>query len=163
MEMPEDVVLIFAGGKHPDDNTDYVPNLIQLIKDRGVGERVRITGFLPRERLQDVLAATDVAIAPYHSSSGSGAVALLLAAGIPTITSDISVFQEIVNESPHSMILSPAHRPDLLRKQISQVLDQPELRLALIEGAKEYSTSHSYTELAVATERVYHEVLAKCV
>ncbi len=84
-KLPEEYLLIFAGGKHPDDGSGYVDRLLSEIERGNMSQRVRITGYLRGDDLDVVMAATDLAIAPYHNSSGSASVAHLLAAGLPVI------------------------------------------------------------------------------
>ena len=155
--MPSDIVLVFAGDKHPDDRTDYAAALKgeMEVRNRMMPNRVRISGFLQQEDLQDVLAATDVAIAPYHVSSGSASVARLLAAGIPVIASDIPAFREIETEMPGTLALVPPHRPDLLAAELLRVMGSAAAIQDLRASAVRYAASHSYRTMAEATVKVY--------
>src|SRR5262249_32917961 len=89
-QLPDDVTLLFAGDRHPDDRTEYVPNLQAYLAAEGLAERVRMTGYLPDEVIPIVMAATDVAVAPFVQSSGSASLAHLFAYGRAIVASDIA-------------------------------------------------------------------------
>ncbi len=157
--LPDEYELIFAGGRHPDDASGYVDQLSKEIESRNLSQRVRVTGFLADTDLEVVIAATDLAIAPYHNSSGSASAAYLLAAGLPVIASDIPAFQEIEAQMPGTLDLISPHRPDLLSGEIQKVMGNPEQLQVMRSAATRYAAAHSYRSMAEATVKVYRSVL----
>ncbi len=155
--LAEDVLLLFAGDRHLDDHTDYVPNLRAEIAALGLEARVRITGYLPEAQIPPVMAATDVAIAPFVQSSGSGSLANLLAYGRAVVASDIPPHQEIARESPASLSLFPSGDADALAAQIRALLEDDERRGALQTAALAYANRHSYVSMARETVAVYQQ------
>lgn len=153
--LPPDVVLLFAGDQHPDDHTDYVPNLSAEIESLGLIERVRITGFLPDEQIPVVMAATDVAITPFLQSSGSGSLTYLLAYGRPVVASDIAPNQEVARESPSSLALFRSGDSDDLAAQVLALLEDSARRASLQAAALAYAARHSYTQMARETVSIY--------
>jgi glycosyltransferase involved in cell wall biosynthesis len=156
-QLPTDVTLLFAGDRHPDDHTDYVPNLRAEIGRNGLSDRVRITGYLPDEQVPVVMAATDVAIAPFAHSSGSGSLANLLAYARPVVASDIAPHQEIDRETPACLSLFRSGDPGDLAAQIRAVLDSADRRLELEAAARAYAARHSYANMARETLAVYRQ------
>jgi glycosyltransferase involved in cell wall biosynthesis len=157
-QLPPDVTLLFAGDQHPDDHTDYVPNLRAEIERRGLSGRVRITGYLPDEQIPSVMAATDAAIAPFAHSSGSGSLANLLAYARPVVASDIAPHQEINRETPACLSLFRSGDADDLAAQVRAVLDNDDRRLPLEAAARAYAARHSYAQMARETLAVYRQV-----
>ncbi|HZT40691.1 MAG TPA: glycosyltransferase [Chthonomonadaceae bacterium] len=153
--LPADVVLLFAGDRHPDDHTDYVPRLQSQIAAEGLAGRVRITGFLPDAQIPIVMAATDVAIAPFVQSSGSGSLTYLLAYARPIVASDIAPNREIDQELPGCLALFPSGDAEALATQILFLLDDPARRAALEAAAQAFADRHSYPQMARATAAIY--------
>jgi len=154
-ELPADVALLFAGDRHPDDHTDYVSRLRAQITADGLEDRVVITGFLPDAQIPAVMAATDVAIAPFTQSSGSGSLTYLLAYARPIVASDIPPNQEIVQDTPGCLALFPSSDADALAAQIHSLLDDPARRLALEAAARTFGDRHSYLQMARDTAALY--------
>ena len=153
--LPEDVTLLFAGGQHPDDHTDYVSKLKAEIAARGLQKRVVLTGYLPEEQVPLVMAATDVALAPFLQSSGSGSLAALMAYSRPTIASDIPPHQTFLQETPGCLALFPSGNATALATQILTLLEQEPRRTALQAAAQTYATTHSYSQMARDTLAIY--------
>ncbi len=157
--LPEDVVLIFAGGKHPEDSTNYVPRLIDFIQQNGLQERVRITGYIPPEQIPPIMAATDLAIAPYPESSGSGSLANLIAYRRAVLASNIAPHQEIEAGMPGCMAMFPAGNSEALAEKILQLLHNED-QLALLQNqAARYAEKHTYLNMALQTLQVYQHAL----
>jgi glycosyltransferase involved in cell wall biosynthesis len=157
--LPEDALLLLAGDRHPDDHTDYVPSLRARIEAQGLGVRVRITGYLPVDQIPVVMAATDVALAPYLQSSGSGSLANLLAHGRAVVASDIPPHREIARETPACLALFPTGQAGALAAQISELLSAPVRRDALQAAALAYAARHTYADMARETAAIYREAV----
>jgi glycosyltransferase involved in cell wall biosynthesis len=157
--LPDDVALLLAGDRHPDDHTDYVDRLRDSIDALGLEDRVRITGYLPEEQIPTVMAATDVALAPYLQSSGSGSLANLLAYGRAVVASDIPPHREIAADAPACLALFPGGDADALARQVQELLADSRVRAALQNRALAYADRHSYAEMARETLVIYRSVL----
>ena len=159
--LPPDVVLLFAGGQHPQDHTDYVPRLRARIANEGLFNRVRITDYLAEADIPGIMAATDVAIAPFLQSSGSGSLANLFAYGRAVVASDIPPHREIAQEHPAPMALFPSGDAVALAEQVNSLLDltHPARRNALQSASYEYAQRHSYLEMARSTAQIYRSVV----
>jgi glycosyltransferase involved in cell wall biosynthesis len=156
--LPPEVLLLLAGDQHPDDQTDYVPQLRARIAAQGLDDRVRITGYLPEAEIPAVMAATDVALAPYLQSSGSGSLANLLAYGRAIVASDIPPHREILSHFPDCLTLFPSTNAEALATAIRQLLAEDAHRAALQAAALAYAARYSYAEMARETAEVYRQV-----
>ncbi|HEV2473574.1 MAG TPA: glycosyltransferase, partial [Chthonomonadales bacterium] len=114
---------------------------------------------LPDEEVPALMAATDVGIAPFSSSSGSGSLALLLAYGIPVIASDIAPHKELVSTWPNSMMLFESRDAEALAKALTTLRATPDLQQELRHGALKFAESHSYVNMARETVEVYKKVV----
>ena len=77
--------LVFVG---ENQSTKYCNDLVRAIRDSRHGDRVRITGFVSRQRYEDYLAAADMAVQLRAQSRGETSASVLdcLARGVPTIS-----------------------------------------------------------------------------
>ncbi len=101
-ELPTDVTALFVGSTIED--RDHVRLALEEHAARiGVAERVRFLGYLPEDGLEQVLAATDVALCPFRAMSASGALATWISAGRPIVTSDLAPFRELETLAPGAL------------------------------------------------------------
>jgi|SRR5579862_4443290 len=160
-ELPNDVVLLLAGGSHPDDRSEY-PDAVQTeIEQSGLGDRVRVTGYLSPEQVARVMSATDVALAPFTSSSGSGSLAMAFACGKPILASDIAPHREIAVADATALRLFPSGNPSDLARAIIALREETGALDRLAEGARDYATVHSYGRMAEETVQVYSTAIAE--
>jgi glycosyltransferase involved in cell wall biosynthesis len=156
--MDPDTVLVFGGGPHPDDHTDYTPELHAIADRLGIQGRVIFTGYLTEERVAELMAITDVAIAPFLRSSGSGSLANLLAYGRPIVASDIAPHRELLASAPSLFTLAPAGDAQGLADAVAALLGDTARRQELRRAALAYAERHSYREMARETVAVYERV-----
>ena len=159
MFLPDDVALIFAGGQHPDDHTDYVSSVKTVISYMQP-KRTVITGYLPEERVPEIMAVTDVALAPFLQSSGSGSLAALLAYGRAVVASDIPPHRELTAEEPGLLRLFPTGNFEDMANEVMAVLNNPADRESLQQAALTYAARFTYGRMARETVQVYQSVLS---
>jgi glycosyltransferase involved in cell wall biosynthesis len=157
--LPDDAMLVLAGGKHPDDSTTYASELEDMIVERGLQHKVRITGYLNPAEVASIMSATDVVLAPFESSSGSGSLAMAFACGKPIVASDIAPHQEILNESPGALAYYRAGDAIDLAAIIKEMRKNARLREEYVSAARRYAEAHSYLQAARQTVEVYESVL----
>jgi glycosyltransferase involved in cell wall biosynthesis len=116
--LPEDVVLLVAGGRMTENATDveYYKTLEKMISAKGLEGRVRITGYLEKGDIPAIFAAADLIVAPFSSTTASGALSLCLGYHKPVIASDIPVHAEINERVPCLELFRNGDASDLLRK-----------------------------------------------
>jgi len=128
-DLPEDVIALFVGA--PLRGRAYmVDQFKEYAVKHGVDERTRFMGFVPEEELERVLASTDVALAPYRSMSASGALATLISAGRPIVTSDLPQFRELGAMEPGAFHSFSPYKSERLAPAIEAALavatDEPD-------------------------------------
>ena len=120
-ELPEDVIALFVGTTRP-GRESIGQALEEQALDAGVAERVRFMGYLAEEGLEQVLAATDVAVCPFQSMSASGALATVISAGRPIVTSDLAPFGELNALEPGALHAFAPYQPGPLAACIDEAL-----------------------------------------
>jgi len=159
--LPEDVVLMIAGGRMTENAADieYYEAVRKMISAKGLQKRVRITGYLGEKDIPDVMAATDILLAPFVSTAASGAISLSIGYHKPIIASDIPVHKEINGRIPCLELFKSDDPKDLLQK-IRALLDDRGRLNALSAGAAAYSRKYSYKSMAASTINLYEDLLA---
>ncbi len=158
-KLPANVRLIFAGGPHPDDHTDYVRDLERRLADPELASRARITGYLEPDDAAAVMAATDLVLAPFVSGSGSGSLAFAFACGKPALASAIPAHQEICRAEPGALALFPAGDADSLADSVVQAMRNSRSLTRMAEGSLRYAARHGYDTVADATVAVYRQAI----
>jgi glycosyltransferase involved in cell wall biosynthesis len=156
--LPPSLNLIFAGGKHPEDTTAYVSNIEDEIKNAGLSDRVRITGYLNENDVLKVMAATDLVLAPFTETSGSGSLAMAFSCARPILASDIKPHQEYIEETPGCVMLYPSGNIKQLAEMIDMLQKNQAMRNALAEGASKYRHEHTFSRMAAETIQIYRSV-----
>lgn len=158
--LPEEVVLYLAGGQHPDDTTPYVSELEAAVAKYGLQDRVIMTGYLAPVDVAQVMAATDLVLAPFLESSGSGSLALAFACGKPILASNIPPHQELLASDPDALRLMRVSSSSDLAREIETLHKDAALRERTAAGASRYAHTHSYARMAEETAAVYAEAVS---
>ncbi len=133
---------VFVGECHSDIQEDEIP----------------ITGYVSKEKYQEILETTCLAVQLREWSNGesSAAVAECLNDGIPTLVTDIGSMSEIPDEA---VIKVPRDiSVEALTKRISQLLSDEQMRMSLSLGALRYASSNTFTHAAHRLFRAVFEV-----
>lgn len=121
-QLPDGVVAVFVGSTI--EGRDHVAEeLQQHAADTGVADRVRFMGYLPDDELEQVLAATDVALCPFERMSASGALATWISSGRPIVTSDLAPFRELKAMQPGALHLFRPYQAEPLARCINSTLE----------------------------------------
>lgn len=160
-QLPEDIVLVIAGGPMSDNFTDrqYSNFIERKISALGLKERVRLTGYLKPQDIPEVMAATDICLAPFKSLSASGALSLCLGYNKPIIASDIDVHREINNRFKCLEMFRQGDGQDFFEK-IKGLLNNPGRSSELAKASQAYSNEFSYSKIAEKTVLLYEDILS---
>jgi glycosyltransferase involved in cell wall biosynthesis len=154
--LPASVLLLIAGDAHPADPGDPRAWLREAIVARGLEERVRCAGYVPDEALPELMAASDLVLAPFTAMSASASLHLALAHGRPVLASDLEA-----NRALPCVALFPAGDAQALAAAATELQTSPARRDELAEAARRYAASHGVDRLAREIVALYHEVLAR--
>lgn len=119
--LPDDVIALFVGS--PIEGRDHIASeLEERARELGVHDRVRFMGYVSDERLEQVLAATDVALCPFREMSASGALATWISAGRPIVASDLPAIRELDALEADALHTFSPYEPGALAGCIEDVL-----------------------------------------
>ena len=123
--MPDDAIMVYAGG--PIEGRTFVYDLaLQKAEELGLGDRVRITGYLSEEELSSWMAATHLAILPFTDLSASGSMSSWISSGKPMLVSDLPGTREYARRVPGALnFFGPAGEAWPLGSAISELLAKP--------------------------------------
>jgi len=155
--LPEETLLVFAGGPHPLDKTGYYAKLIARITEHPNRNRIHVTGYLPDEDVDLWLAASDVVVAPFRHLSGSASLMRVLAHGKPIVASDLPPLRELAEQS-RALVLVPPNDFEALAEAIRS-LQKPEERTRYELSAREFARQQTVYKIAKMNFELYEAVL----
>lgn len=119
---------------------------------------VRFLGY--REDVEDVFAASDLAVLPSRNE-GLPRVALeAMATGCPVVAARVGGVPEIVRPEREGLLVPPED-PEALAEALARALDDPALRRRLGERAHRTARRYDLPAAGPRLERIYRRVLAE--
>ena len=129
--------------------------LIETGAFRGLGGHFHFTGFLNKEKVNDLLSMTDVYCMP-SVSEPFGLSALEAAQfGIPAVISKQSGVAEVLKGA----LVADFWDVDLMAKHINDLLTNDELRAEVVEQAKRDIAASTWDAAALKVIEIYREVV----
>jgi glycosyltransferase involved in cell wall biosynthesis len=147
-------VLLLIGGKGP-----LEADLKRRIEERGLGDHVRMLGFIPDADLPLYYRAADLSVVPTVALEGFGLVAAeSLAAGCPVLVTPVGGLPSVVAELSPDLVLADA-TPDALADSLTGAL-KGRLKLPNRAACRRYALDRfQWSLVAERTARVYRKVL----
>ncbi|MFT3726099.1 MAG: glycosyltransferase family 4 protein [Hyphomonadaceae bacterium] len=151
--------MIFAGD--PQGRSGYLHELMQLIKQHGLDDRIAMVGHC--DDMPAAFALSDIVIAPSNEPEAFGRVAAEAGAmGVPVIGSDVGGQAEIILQGQTGFVVPPRD-PPALANAMADLLDRgPDGRKAMGQAAIT-RVRQKFTTLALqqATLAVYDRLLGR--
>lgn len=149
-----DIDLVIVGSPHS-GNVDFFPPLGPVIDRHGLGDRVKLTGFVSEQDKLDLYrAATAFIFTSTYEGFGLNPLEAM-ACGTPVISSNRSSLPEIVGEG--GMLIDPTPRE--IAAALVTLLNDADLREALCRRGLERASAFSWSETARQTVQAYRDVL----
>lgn len=150
--------LQYQGGVFSQDR-EYLQELQQLASDLGVGESVIFAGH--RTDTPEILAQAAISVLPSHSEGLSNTLLESMAAGIPTVATNVGGNPELVKDQVNG-ILVPVKSPEHLAQAIRDILNDAQLAQRFGRKAKMMATEgFSLEKMTADTQAVYRAELAR--
>ncbi len=124
-------------------------------REKKLGNFIRFTG--KRDDIPDLLNAADMAVLPSYKEGFSNSLVESLAAGLPTVATDVGGNAEAI-EDGRSGIIVPPHEDDLLLEKLGWLADHPDVRRKMGRAAAERAERFSLRRMVEAVENLYIEV-----
>jgi glycosyltransferase involved in cell wall biosynthesis len=148
-------ILFVVAGKGPNKGL-----IEDRIKELGIENNIKLTGFVPDELLPVYYNAADYFILP--SASGEGLPLVLFEAmscGLPVIATTVGGTPEIVDNMKNGVLIPPRD-PEAMAHALSDLLENEELTTVIGEKAqKKIRESFSWEENVRQLKEVYSEIL----
>jgi glycosyltransferase involved in cell wall biosynthesis len=158
--LPQEAVFVIAGGVRVAHEESYADSLRARIAERGLTDRVVVTGFLSEEEVATAMAASEVVVVPHTFATGSYSVTIPLSYGKPIVASDLDCFTEI--EARVSCLkLFTSGDAARYAEALKGLLADPSEQRRLSQGAKEYAARHSWREIARRTLDLYRQAICE--
>jgi glycosyltransferase involved in cell wall biosynthesis len=137
---------------------EYLQELNQLAADLGVAESVIFAGH--RTDTPEILAQAAISVLPSHSEGLSNTLLESMAAGIPTVATNVGGNPELVKDQVNG-ILIPVKSPEHLAQAMRVILDDSQLAQRFGRQARIMANENfSLEKMTADTQALYHDELA---
>jgi glycosyltransferase involved in cell wall biosynthesis len=149
--------LYIAGGFTP-VYQEYGDQVLRYVSDIGAEEYVHFLGHLGHEELLEAYRTSQVSLFPTYLESSSVAVAEAMAAGLPSVVSDIGGTAHMIQDGVTGYRVPVADIQTLAERTASLLLDEEACRRQG-QRAREFAKAHHSAELAASkTHALYLEL-----
>lgn len=150
----EDATLVLVG-KGPEEE-----KYRKIIRKLDLGDRVRIEGYQPKEKLQEFYASCDFAVFPSVRDESFGRVLPeAMASEKPFIATDIPGFDEVFEEGT-GFLVSPRDSEALANKMVELYEDESLRERLGKKGRKVANEKFNWEKIIERTLEIYNEVLS---
>ncbi len=118
--------LVLAGGLRREEDQAYFDSCERRIRENGLSDRVKITGFIPSESMDPYFERASLVVVPFRETSGSGSVAQAFARGSAILASDLPLNRELNLRQSGSVALFRSEDPEDCAQKIDRLLNDPE-------------------------------------
>jgi glycosyltransferase involved in cell wall biosynthesis len=159
--LPEDVVLLVAGGVRRRQDQATLAALERQIASLGLQDRVRITGYLEEEQTPAHIDACDLLLYPAtHADSSYSLITGIAYRHAAIVASDVFGHREVA-ERKAGIELFPSGDARALAQTVAALLDSPRRRAELMAEAASYVQRYVWPAVARQTRNVYIEAFAQ--
>jgi glycosyltransferase involved in cell wall biosynthesis len=131
MPFMPDVRVVFVGGPvlgAAGSESDL--RLMSFAREKGVEDRLEITGYLQDDEFRRRLTTADLAVCPFEElKSASGSLSSLIAAGCPVLASEVPLIAEYNALVPGAIPTFSPYTPEALAAAITRLLAVPRAEL----------------------------------
>ena len=149
LEVYPDVRFVLAG------TGDMMRDIMEKAAEARIGNKFHVTGFLTKEKVNDLLAVADVYCMPSVSEPFGLSVVEAVQYGIPTIMSKQSGASEVI----HGSLKMDFWDVNKLASYMISLLEYPVLRKELVDEAFVDLKKISWTNTAKQVLKVYNQLL----
>lgn len=138
----------------------FESDLRRQVEAENLSSRVVLAGIF--DDVSDVLAAADLFVLPSHEEGMSQSLLEAMAAGLPTVASDIAGNRCLIDDGREGRLVPP-RRADALAAVLLAMIDNPADAAGLGAAARQrVSREHSLEKMADDYLAVFEQLLAHC-
>jgi glycosyltransferase involved in cell wall biosynthesis len=149
-------LVIMGGGSSHDPEFDKVVN--KAIEVSGAKDDIFIAPFIDDEDMNALYNCADLFIQAGTSDGFSIPIADALSAGLPIVTSDRSVFPEMVGEAG---VLADPFNPDSMAEAMHKILSDNDFKASLSQKALEQAKLFTWERMSNEMVGIYRKTLTK--
>lgn len=148
-----------SGGSDSANNEAFAREIDKLIRDYGVADRIIRTGFVEPPHVSAHLLACDAMILPYRDgvSFRRGSLMAALAHGCPVITTYPALPLPILQEGVNIRLVPPGSASAIVLA-VTELLEAPELRARLGQGARDLTRHFTWETIAERTLEFFQSI-----
>ena len=150
----KDLFLLIAG----EGSKNYIEELKLKVKELGLGEITKFTGFIKGDDKALAFQGSDVYVLPSYQENFGLSVAEALATGLPSIISDEIHIAEDINQANAAVVITPSL--ESLSIAVNDLLDNTEKSKQFSEKAKHFTESqYSWPAIGARLANHYHQLI----
>ena len=149
--LPKPWRLVLAGAP----NGFKAEEILQRIEASPCRDRIDLTGYVSRERLDDLYARASIFAFPSLDEGFGIPVLEAMSCGVPVITSDGSALRELAHGA--ALLVNPKSVSDIA-EGLRQLIQQEDLRGQLIQAGRQRAAGFSWENTVRETYRAYREL-----
>ena len=136
---------------------DHRPDIERVISELGIGDRVRLHGFVTEEQKLALLQESWLNVTASSVEGWSLVVMEAAACATPTVAIGVGGLREAVVHGKTGLL---ANTPAQLTESIRRLLDDPIEREAMADAARKRSCEFSWARTAASSIDVFNQVIA---
>lgn len=159
-ELDRPPLLAIVGGHSFQDHSAYRESVFARVKELGLqeGQDFVVLGTVPDKELPSWYRAADAFVFPSLKEGWGLAVLEAMAAGLPTVVSDIPVFREYLTHDDGALLVD-LEEPRSLAETLLRIVRDPELRARLTASAPAVAARFTWDESARSHAALYRRIL----
>jgi glycosyltransferase involved in cell wall biosynthesis len=125
----------------------------------GIADRIEFSGWLPRERVQELLREATILAQPSHLEGLSVTLIEGLAQGVPVIATPVGAHRDILRDRDNSLIVRPGDSV-ALATALESLLSDPALAASIGEGGRRlFEATLEVGQMEAEFNTVWNELL----
>lgn len=146
-----DDVEFIIGGDGP-----FKSNIELFLEDNDLVDKVQLLGWIPNEKLSDILNELKLLVIPSYSESGPMIALEAMACGTPVLATKVGFIPDII-ENARTGFLLDSNNPESLIKKIKMCLNYPNMDLIISKAfleAKQFKYEDNSQNLKLILESI---------
>jgi glycosyltransferase involved in cell wall biosynthesis len=153
-ELKRDGITLDIVGSGPEQQ-----RLAEQIRSRGLGDHIRLTGYVGSEHLHRYYHQADVFVLPSLSESFGQVLLEAMSSGLPIVASAIGGIPEIIRDKTNGLLVPPKDAKALVQA-IRWLADNPRQRVRIARyNAQQARERYAWRAIASQYEALYYRAL----
>lgn len=138
------------------DGSEIYEKQVKEYAKRAIGDKIIFTGY--RDDIYEIYPEINIVVHPSHSENLGGAAESLMLA-VPTISSDVGGFPDIVIPNETGCLVKPKKPDDLAQKIIWAIEHQTEMQVMAQTGQKLVNELLALENTSITVYNIYRKIL----